>query len=131
MARWHAHKTITQIYEADGRKKTSERNYRNLCRLYQENFRAANSRSTKYGPFRRPDSEEVPSHMQETLEAPITEEELWTALKQGALSKSPGEDGIWHEFYLAHWETLKRDLLQIYNSYCRKEAWAPLKEQES
>jgi hypothetical protein len=32
--------------------------------------------------------------MQQTLGAPKTEEELWTAVKQGILSKSSGEDEV-------------------------------------
>jgi hypothetical protein len=45
-----------------------------------------------------------------------TEAELRTPVKQGTLNKSPGEDGICHEFYLVYWETIKCDLLQMFNS---------------
>jgi hypothetical protein len=58
----------------------------------------------------------IQGKMQQTLEAPMTREVLWTAVKQGALNKSPSEEGICHKSYIAYWERVKYGLLQIYNS---------------
>jgi hypothetical protein len=63
--------------------------------------------------------------MQETLRR-SAEEELWTALEQGTFNKSPGENGICHEFFAAYREIIVRDL-----QYFETKAWRPLKEHES
>jgi hypothetical protein len=51
----------------------------------------------------------------ESLEKPITEEEIKIALRSGAKYKSPGIDGICHEFYTTNWETAHQDLLEQLN----------------
>jgi hypothetical protein len=55
--------------------------------------------------------EKIKTELEGNPEAPITEEELRTAVTQGPLGKSPGEDGICHEFYLAFLDIIKSDLL--------------------
>lgn len=42
--------------------------------------------------------------IQETLEELITEG-LWAVVKRRTSNKSPGEEGICHEFYVSYWET--------------------------
>jgi hypothetical protein len=51
----------------------------------------------------------------ESLEQPITEEEIKIALRSEAKHKSPGIDGICHEFYITNWETVHQDLLELLN----------------
>ena len=49
------------------------------------------------------------------MERPITVEEVITAIRSGAKRKSPGIDGICHEFYTANWETVHLDFLELFN----------------
>jgi len=51
----------------------------------------------------------------QSLERPITLEEVNTAIRSGAKHKSPGIDGICHEFYSANWETIHLDLIELLN----------------
>jgi hypothetical protein len=52
----------------------------------------------------------------ESLDRPITEEEVITAIRAGAKHKSPGIDGICYEFYTADFETVHLDLLELLNN---------------
>jgi hypothetical protein len=47
------------------------------------------------------------------LEAPVTLEEIKTAFRKGKKGKSPGSDGISHEFYTENWCTIQEDLVEI------------------
>jgi hypothetical protein len=49
------------------------------------------------------------------LDRPITAEELGTVLRGGAKKKSPGIDGLSLEFYIANWDTICADLVQLMN----------------
>jgi hypothetical protein len=51
-----------------------------------------------------------PSQYAKQLEAPITYEEITTALKTGARHKAPGIDGISLEFYTQNWDIIKAGL---------------------
>jgi hypothetical protein len=57
----------------------------------------------------------LPSHTNDSLDAPITLEELKLAVKKGQTRKSPGIDGICHDIFKATWETTKHDMLDILN----------------
>ena len=48
-----------------------------------------------------------PTTYAKTLEQPITNDELRTALRAGACRKSPGIDGLSLEFYTANWDTFR------------------------
>ncbi len=50
------------------------------------------------------------------LEENITEEEITEALHQMAPSRSPGEDGLTKEFYVAFWPDLKPVLMQVFQA---------------
>jgi hypothetical protein len=50
-----------------------------------------------------------------TIEAPITMDELRHAVMKGKPNKAPGGDGISHNFYKHVWETIKHELLNIVN----------------
>jgi mannosylglycoprotein endo-beta-mannosidase len=56
-----------------------------------------------------------PSQYAKHLEAPITYEEITTALKTGARHKAPGTDGISLEFYTQNWDIIKADLKELLN----------------
>jgi hypothetical protein len=50
------------------------------------------------------------------MEEPITVEELEHAIRTGRKKKSPGRDGIFHEFFFAKtWSYAKHDFLEIMN----------------
>ena len=48
----------------------------------------------------------VPMAANAALEEPITIEEFLTAVRKEKTHKSPGEDGVCHEFYRMTWDNL-------------------------
>jgi hypothetical protein len=52
------------------------------------------------------------------LEEPITVDELELAIKTGNKNKSPGHDGISHEFFKAVWGISKHEMLEVMNNMC-------------
>jgi hypothetical protein len=57
----------------------------------------------------------IPEEANEQFEQPIIMDELHYAIKAGKPHKSPGHDGIPHEFFKLKWEVIKEELLQIMN----------------
>jgi hypothetical protein len=51
----------------------------------------------------------------EQLEKPITEDELFAAIRKGSTNKAPGVDGLGIEFYKMNWEIIGSDLLELMN----------------
>lgn len=51
----------------------------------------------------------------QALLRPITDDELLETIKNSTMKKAPGPDGITYEFYLVHYDTLKDDLLKLFN----------------
>jgi hypothetical protein len=51
-----------------------------------------------------------------TQDAPITMDELKHSIRKGKLRKSPGADGIVHDFYMKTWDVCKEGLLQVLNA---------------
>ena len=49
------------------------------------------------------------------LDKPITMEELLETVKKGKRHKSPGPDGICHEFFKQMWDHVKNDMLDVIN----------------
>jgi len=49
------------------------------------------------------------------LDQPITMKELIEAVKKVKQRKSPGQDGICHEFFKHMWAVVKHDMLDIIN----------------
>jgi len=56
-----------------------------------------------------------PEKYADLLEQPITTEEFSSALRSGAKHKTPGIDGFSLEFYMANWDNIKQDLLELMN----------------
>jgi hypothetical protein len=56
----------------------------------------------------------VTASMNETLTAPVTLPELHTAMKLLPTGKAPGLDGFQVDFFLALWETVGPDILEVY-----------------
>jgi hypothetical protein len=57
------------------------------------------------------------THMDQAhaLDVPITLQELTHALNTGAKNRAPGCDGFGLEFYTTNWDTIKTDLLLLFN----------------
>jgi hypothetical protein len=55
----------------------------------------------------------LPTEANDDLEAQISKEEVKEAIKKGKRRKSPGSDGIGHEFYTANWDMIKEELVEI------------------
>jgi hypothetical protein len=53
---------------------------------------------------------------EQVFKAPVTEEELWHALKAGKKNKAPGEDGVPTDFYQVMWTSVKQYLLRVVNA---------------
>jgi hypothetical protein len=49
------------------------------------------------------------------LDTPITAEELQAAVRNGACNKAPGRDGICPEFFKINCESIKDDMLTLFN----------------
>ena len=57
----------------------------------------------------------IPGDANTELDQPIAMEELRDAVKKGKRQKSPGTDGICHEFFKQMWDAIKNDMLDIIN----------------
>jgi len=57
----------------------------------------------------------VPTDVREGLAVPITNGELYLAVRQGVPNKSPGWDGINLEYYKMYWDVNKDVMLIFYN----------------
>jgi hypothetical protein len=57
----------------------------------------------------------VPDAWNETLEMPITAEELKAVVLKGESNKSPGRDGIGLEFFKVLWEDIAGDMRTLLN----------------
>jgi hypothetical protein len=51
----------------------------------------------------------------QNLELPLRPDEALTAIRSGAKYKPPGIDGICHDFYMANWEIVHTDLIELLN----------------
>jgi hypothetical protein len=49
------------------------------------------------------------------LDTPITEEELKAEMSKSACKKAPGRDGIYLEFFNVNWDSIKYDMLALFN----------------
>ena len=94
------------ITEDQGEIKAHVRNF--YERLYSSIPTDQNSLETILSNLPRLEPEES-----ENLDAPLTLDEITTAVKQLGNNKSPGLDGLSSEFYLTFWPLLKNDLLSV------------------
>jgi len=61
---------------------------------------------------------QIPRNANTELDHPITIEELRNSVDKGKHHKSPGPDGICHEFNKHMWDFCKNDLLENINNMC-------------
>ena len=57
----------------------------------------------------------LPLGWRDFLDTPITEEELKAVVSQGTHNKAPGRDGICLEIFKVYWDSIKVDMLVLYN----------------
>jgi hypothetical protein len=57
----------------------------------------------------------VPMSANDTLEEPVTMDELLDEVRKGKAYKSPGRNGTCSEFLKATWEVTKQDMLDVIN----------------
>jgi hypothetical protein len=57
----------------------------------------------------------IPMRANAALEEQIRMDELLNAVRKEKAHKSPGQDGICHEFYKMAWEIIKQDMLDVMN----------------
>jgi hypothetical protein len=55
----------------------------------------------------------LPSHNLKDLDLPITEKEVFEAIKEMPSDKAPGPDGFIERFYKACWPTIKENVMQV------------------
>lgn len=49
------------------------------------------------------------------LEGPLTTDEMYEALQSMQVGKAPGIDGLQPEFYIAFWNEIREDILEVFN----------------
>jgi hypothetical protein len=64
----------------------------------------------------------------EHLENPITERELYVAIRKGISNKAPGIDGLGIEFYKMNWNTIGSELLELVNFMFIQQKMTPLQK---
>ena len=57
----------------------------------------------------------ISTRWRDFLDNPITEEELKAAVSKGACNKAPGRDGVYLEFFKVTWDSIKDDMLTLFN----------------
>ena len=58
----------------------------------------------------------LPSSSSASCDGPITLDEAWKALEGAAIGRLPGSDGLSAEFFLAFWNVLGEDLVDVFNA---------------
>jgi hypothetical protein len=108
---------ITQIKDSGNQIQTDPRKIiQAFAELYHKKFKTipVQNESTQAMTKAIPNTISTNSH--ETQDAPITMDELQHSIRKGKLHKSPGADGIGHDFYVKTWDMCKKDLLQLLNT---------------
>jgi hypothetical protein len=57
----------------------------------------------------------LPQDAAETIDAPITMDELKRAVQKGKPNKAPGWDSISRDFFKTIWDTIKYEVLEVVN----------------
>ena len=110
-------KAIDAVRDKDGTLLTSQDDMRREIKsFYEALFKRETTLSAQYQKFFLSKIHRRLSPVDRgSLEAVVTEEELYKALTEAKKGKVPGFDGLPYEFYLTMWNTIKGDLLEILN----------------
>jgi hypothetical protein len=94
-------------------------NDREICDVfadhYARHFDSLHADPDSVDSFVKGIQEEAGERDLSCLDQPITEDELYTAVKKGDLNKAPGIDGVGQAFYKIFWNRIKLDLLDLIN----------------
>lgn len=63
----------------------------------------------------------IQQHDLAALDAPISEDEVWSVIKQLPSDKAPGPDGIMGRFYKTCWQTIKGDIMAAISVVWRRD----------
>ena len=83
--------------------------------FYSQSFGLTHTTASSF-VFDPPDENKITEEDNYILEQPITEQEIYEAIKQGKPNKSPGTDGLTNEFYKFFWKIIRKDLTDIFNA---------------
>lgn len=92
---------------------------------YQCNFQEQSTTDQEYENVLKFIKTSLDNDDHQALLKPIEEEELLSVIKAASKRTSPGPDGLCYDFYLSHFELLKIELLNLFNSYLIHGAYPP------
>jgi hypothetical protein len=108
---------ITQIKDMGNQIQTDPREIlQAFTDSYQKRFETIPVRNEDIQKMKMEIPDNITRNSQDTQDAPITMGELKHSIRKGKLHKSPGADGIGHDFYVKTWDMVKEDLLQLINA---------------
>ena len=62
---------------------------------------------------------DMPNLQNEGPDNPFSEPEIWAAVMASPTDKAPGPDGIWGTFFGACWNTIKDDVIAVFDHFYR------------
>jgi hypothetical protein len=115
-AKRRTQRTIQQIYTSDaGMVHTSPDILRGFRDYFTSKYAAIPSEQESTMIILQHVTQQVPRAASVAFECPITQGELYCAIKQGKRGKAPGPDGLAHKFYQTFWGVIHTDLLETMN----------------
>ena len=113
----HRKTRIFQLEDGDKIIKGDEELKKYIMNYYCGLFGPSENNFLTIDENRREDIPQVTDDESESLIAMFTQEESRTAIFQMEHNKAPGPDGFPAEFYQAFWETIKDDLMALFQDF--------------
>jgi len=113
----HRKTRIFQLEDGDKIIKGDEELKKYNTNYYRGLFGPSENNFLTIDESRRDDIPQVTDDESESLIAMFTQEESRTAIFQMEHNKAPGPDGFPAEFYQAFWETIKDDLMALFQGF--------------
>ena len=113
----HRKTRIFQLEDGDKIIKGDEELKKYITNYYRGLFGPSENSFLTIDENRREDIPQVTDDESESLIAMFTQEEVRTAILQMEHNKAPGLDGFPAEFYQAFWETIKDDLMSLFQDF--------------
>ena len=113
----HRKTRIFQLEDGDKIIKGDEELKKYITNYYRGLFGPSENNFFTIDENRREDIPQVTDDESESLIAMFTQEEVRTAIFQMEHNKAPGPDGFPAEFYQAFWETIKDDLMALFQDF--------------
>ena len=108
---------IFQLEDGDKVIKGDEELKKYITNYYRGLFGPSENSFLTIDENRREDIPQVTDDESESLIAMFTQEEVRTVIFQMEHNKAPGPDGFPTEFYQAFWETIKDDLMALFQGF--------------